>query len=92
MIAFIAIFLPPVLKVVLWEKIFYGDHKYIVSILTTNVFDVFIVNYIFKYTGDIVAMITEYSDFAIKYIFLSCAFSMGVPFAVQSWKKIFVLL
>lgn len=95
MLAFIAIFLPAVLMVVLWEKLFYGDNndwgrwavEYILSIITINVFDMFIVNYIFKSTGDIVVKITGYSEFAIKYIFLSCVFAIGVPYAVQYWKK-----
>lgn len=95
MIAFIAIFLTPVLMVVLWEKIFYGDNEdrrrwiveYTLSVLMINTFDLFIVSNIFGNTGSIVAMIAEYSNFAIKYIMMSCSLAVGIPYAIQYCKK-----
>ena len=94
MLALIAIGLPAVVMAVLWEKLFFdkiGNGRrhfieYVCSVLIINVLDLLVVNYVARSSGNLIHKITEYSDFALKYICLSCLFAVGIPYLCRFWK------
>jgi 4-amino-4-deoxy-L-arabinose transferase-like glycosyltransferase len=93
MLAFIAMALPAVLMVALWERLFPSDNhdkkllEYVASVLLLNTLDLVAVNYIAKSSGSVFYKITESNSFTLKYIVLSCVLAVGIPCVVKYAKE-----
>lgn len=102
MIAWISLFVPPLIATVLDKKfniiakkeksnwICEYLMKYITNIFLVNILMMFCLNYIFKSQGDLVYKLNAYNDFAFKYMLLALAVAVGivgVEYALQNKMK-----
>lgn len=88
MIAWISLFVPPLIATVFDKKfnmigkkgnqIYEYIVKYIINIFAVNIIMMFCLNYIFKSQGNLVYKLNNYNDFAFKYMVLALLVAAGV--------------
>lgn len=90
MIAWISMFLPPLIIPLIKKKKFKKEKNvydqiidYFLNVLFINLLIICVLNFVLRNSGNIVYKLNNYSDFASKYILLALVFSVGIAYVEE---------